>query len=70
MADDPRSRRPDYRFARIVAAGSLTLVVSTMLIVDLIPAANYEVQPVVLVPILGFIAGLLGVEIRSILKGD
>lgn len=63
-------RRPDYRIARIAAAGALTLVVVVIVIVDVVPAADYDASPLVLVPLLGTILTLLGIEARSLIGGD
>lgn len=70
MADsrDP-ARQGDYRVARVGAAGALTVVVIFMLVVDAF-SATYEVSPLILLPILGVIAGLLGVEVSNTLRGD
>lgn len=67
MADDPSgARRSDYRAARIGAAGALTATLAMLLLADVIPPLQYEIQPAVLGTLGMMIATLLGVELASI----
>lgn len=68
--DGARSRRPDYRLARIGVSAALTVVVVVLLLADVVPALSYEPSPVVLFGLLGTIVTLLGLEARSIIGGQ
>jgi hypothetical protein len=64
---DP-ARLGDYRAARIGAAGALTAVLVVLLLIDAL-SPSYDINAVVLIPLLGTIAGLLGIEGLSVLRG-
>lgn len=66
--DHDPARLGDYRAARIGAAGALTAVVVLLLVLDAI-SPTYEFSPVVLMPLLGTILTLLGIEALSFLRG-
>lgn len=51
------------------AAGALVVVVAFMLVMDTL-SPEYEVSPLILLPILGTIGALLGIEISNTLRGD
>lgn len=59
---DERRPTSDYRWARQVAALLLILVVVVLLVLDVI-VAEYEFRPLVLVPLLLTVAGLLSVDL-------
>jgi hypothetical protein len=60
--DAPDRRRADvYSSARIGAAAALTLVLVVLLILDVI-VPDYHVSPAILLPLLGAILALLGLE--------
>lgn len=73
MADDdrrrPTGRREDYRNARIAVAGSLTLVLCALLLLDA-GLDNYELQTTTLVTLGALIVGLLGLEVKDVLRRD
>jgi hypothetical protein len=73
MADEPgsgsRQRSGDYRAARIGAAAALVLVVVILATADVL-SPDYDLDPVVLMAILGTIGALLGIEISNNLRGD
>lgn len=50
------------------AAGALVGVVIVMLIADAI-SSEYEVSPLILLPVLGTVLGLLGIEASNYLRG-
>ena len=60
--DDAERRRADvYSSARIGAAAALTIVLVVLLILD-VAVPDYDVSPGILLPLLGAILGLLGLE--------
>ena len=61
MSDD-RGPSGDYRWARQVSALLLIAVVVVIVVLDVI-ADDYEVSPLVLVPLLLTVAGLLSVDV-------
>ncbi|HYL40539.1 MAG TPA: hypothetical protein VET90_04455 [Candidatus Binatus sp.] len=74
MGDEPRNdaadrRRADvYSSARIGAAAALTLVLVVLLVLDVV-VPGYDVHPAILLPLLGAILALLGLEASSIWRG-
>jgi hypothetical protein len=76
MADDRRddagterrSRADDYASARIGAAAALTLVLVVLLVLD-VAVAGYDVGPGILLPLLGAILALLGLEASTLWRG-
>lgn len=62
-----RQPAPEYRTARIAAAILLFAVVGFITILDAF-RADFEVNPLVLVPILAIGAGLLAVEVPWVNK--
>ena len=59
---DLEHRRADvYSSARIGAAAALTLVLVVLLVLDVV-VADYHVSPAILLPLLGAILALLGLE--------
>ena len=68
--NDPSDRREgDFRAARIGAASALTVVVVVLLIADVVTGPAYEINPMVLVSLLGTIMTLLGIEAVSLIRG-
>jgi hypothetical protein len=64
--DTPERRRADvYSSARIGAAAALTLVLVVLLVLD-VAVPGYDVSPAVLLPLLGAILALLGLEASSL----
>ena len=64
--DPPERRRADvYSSARIGAAAALTLVLVVLLVLD-VAVPGYDVSPGVLLPLLGAILALLGLEASSL----
>lgn len=61
-------RSPDYRVARIAAAGTLIFVVAFVVIFDAI-SPEYEASPVIVTALLGCAATLLGIEGLAVLRG-
>ena len=60
--DDADQRRADvYSSARIGAAAALTLVVVVLLVLD-VGVLDYHIAPGILLPVLGAICALLGIE--------
>jgi len=60
--DAAARRRADvYSSARIGAAAALTLVLVVLLVLDVV-VADYHVSPAILLPLLGAILALLGLE--------
>ena len=62
-------RTPDYRVARIVAAGTLVFVVAFIVVFDAI-SQDYEASPVIVTALLGCAATLLGIEGLAFLRGS
>ena len=69
MSDEERrSRQGDYRLARIVVAGVMSLLLATLLILDAV-RTDYEVQLPTVVIISTMILALLAVEGLDRLRG-
>jgi hypothetical protein len=67
--DDADQRRADvYSSARIGAAAALTLVLAVLLVLD-VGVPDYDVAPGVLLPVLGAICALLGLEASAVWRG-
>ncbi len=67
--DAPERRRADvYSSARIGAAAALTLVLVVLLVLDII-VPDYHVSPGILLPLLGAILALLGLEASAVWRG-
>ena len=67
--DDADQRRADvYHSARIGAAAALTLVLVVLLVLD-VEFPDYDIAPGVLLPVLGAICALLGLEASAFWKG-
>lgn len=62
------SRAADYRAARIGAAAALTGVLVVLLVIDAL-TPDYDISPLVLIPVLGTILTLLGIEALGIVRG-
>ena len=63
-----RSRADVYSSARIGAAAALTLVLVVLLVLD-VAVPDYDVSPGILLPLLGAILALLGLEASAFWKG-
>ncbi len=64
--DAERSARADvYSSARIGAASALTIVLVVLLILD-VAVPDYHVSPAILLPLLGAILALLGLEASAL----
>jgi len=64
--DAPERRRADvYSSARIGAAAALVLVLVVLLVLDVL-VPGYDVSPGVLLPLLGAILALLGLEASAL----
>jgi hypothetical protein len=64
--DAERSARADvYSSARIGAAAALTIVLVVLLVLD-VAVPNYHVSPGILLPLLGAILALLGLEASAV----
>ena len=60
--DDADQRRDDvYSSARIGAAAALTIVLVVLLVLD-VAVPDYDISPGILLPLLGAILALLGLE--------
>ncbi len=73
MGDEPRDdadqRRADvYSSARIGAAAALTLVLVVLLVLDVV-ITGYDISPGILLPLLGAILALLGLEASAVWRG-
>jgi hypothetical protein len=67
--DGPDNHRPDrYSSARVASAAALTLVLAVLLVLD-VAIPDYDVRPGVLLPLLGAILALLGLEASSLWRG-
>jgi hypothetical protein len=67
--DAANRRRADvYSSARIGAAAALTLVLVVLLVLD-VAVAGYDVNPGILLPLLGAILALLGLEASAVWRG-
>ena len=69
-ADDaPDDHRTDrYSSARVASAAPLTLVLAVLLVLD-VAIPDYDVRPGVLLPLLGAILALLGLEASALWRG-
>ena len=67
--DAANRRRADvYSSARIGAAAALTLVLVVLLVLD-VAVAGYDINPGILLPLLGAILALLGLEASALWRG-
>jgi hypothetical protein len=67
--DAANRRRADvYSSARIGAAAALTLVLVILLVLD-VGVPGYDINPGVLLPVLGAICALLGLEASAVWRG-
>jgi hypothetical protein len=62
-----RARADVYSSARIGAAAALTIVLVVLLVLD-VAVPDYDISPGILLPLLGAILGLLGLEISAFWK--
>jgi hypothetical protein len=60
-----RRRANDYSSARVGAAAALTVVLMVLLVLD-VAIPDYDIRPGVLLPLLGAILALLGLEASAI----
>ncbi len=66
---DADQRRADvYSSARIGAAAALTIVLVVLLVLDVL-VSDYEFSPGILLPLLGAILALLGLEASALWRG-
>jgi hypothetical protein len=63
-----RCRTDDYASARIGSAAALTIVLVVLLILD-VAVPGYDVSPGTLLPLLGAILALLGLEASAFWRG-
>jgi len=64
--DDAGRRRADvYSSARIGAAAALTLVLVVLLVLD-VAVPDYDISPGIILPLLGAILALLGLEASAL----
>lgn len=73
MGDEPddvadRRRADVYSSARIGAAAALTLVLVVLLVLD-VAVPDYDISPGILLPLLGAILALLGLEASAVWRG-
>jgi hypothetical protein len=67
--DAPERRRAnDYSSARVGAAAALTVVLVVLLMLD-VAIQDYDVRPGVILPLLGAILALLGLEASALWRG-
>jgi hypothetical protein len=67
--DDAERRRADvYPSARIGATAALTLVLVVLLVLD-VAVPDYDISPGILLPLLGAILALLGLEASAFWRG-
>ena len=67
--DAANRRRADvYSSARIGAAAALTLVLVVLLVLD-VAVPDYDISPGILLPLLGAILALLGLEASAVWRG-
>ena len=67
--DAANRRRADvYSWARIGAAAALTLVLVVLLVLD-VAVPDYDINPGILLPLLGAILALLGLEASALWRG-
>jgi hypothetical protein len=67
-AADHRTRADVYSSARIGAAAALTLVLVVLLVLD-VAVPDYDISPGILLPLLGAILALLGLEASAVWRG-
>ena len=63
-----RRRADVYSSARIGAAAALTLVLVVLLVLDVL-VPDYDIGPGILLPLLGAILALLGIEASAVWRG-
>ena len=63
-----RRRADVYCSARIGAAAALTLVLVVLLVLD-VAVPDYDISPGILLPLLGAILALLGLEASAVWRG-
>ena len=63
-----RCRADVYSSARIGAAAALTLVLVVLLVLD-VAVHDYDISPGILLPLLGAILALLGLEASAVWRG-
>ena len=63
-----RVRADVYSSARIGAAATLTLVLVVLLVLDVV-ITGYDISPGILLPLLGAILALLGLEASAVWRG-
>jgi hypothetical protein len=63
-----RRRADVYSSARIGAAAALTLVLVVLLVLD-VAVSDYDISPGILLPLLGAILALLGLEASAVWRG-
>ncbi len=69
LRDDADQRRADvYSSARIGAAAALTIVLVLLLVLD-VAVPDYDISPGILLPLLGAILALLGLEASAVWRG-
>ena len=74
MGDEHRGGAPErspadvYSSARIGAAAALTLVLVVLLVLD-VTVSEYDINPGILLPLLGAILALLGLEASAVWRG-
>ena len=67
--DAANRRRADvYSSARIGAAAALTIVLVVLLVLD-VAVEGYDISPGILLPLLGAILALLGLEASAVWRG-
>jgi hypothetical protein len=67
--DAANHRRADvYSSARIGAAAALTVVLVVLLVLD-VAVPDYDINPGILLPVLGAICALLGLEASAVWRG-
>ena len=67
--DAAERRRADvYSSARIGAAAALTIVLAVLLVLD-VAVPDYDISPGILLPLLGAILALLGLEASAFWRG-
>lgn len=67
-ASERRSRADVYSSARIGAAAALTIVLVVLLVLD-VAVPDYDISPGILLPLLGAILALLGLEASALWRG-
>ena len=67
--DDADQRRADvYSSARVGAATAFTLILVVLLVLD-VGVPDYDIAPGILLPVLGAICALLGLEASAFWRG-